>query len=119
MGAWENPTVPEHGAAHAFEQVPSWPGMPHVWHAPLHTALQQNPSAQKPDTQSAADEHVAPMGAFVQPPAALHINAHSSSGSVPLAVKPQAPSLPLPFFVAEQARHVLSQASSQQTPSVQ
>jgi len=47
------------------------------------------------------------------------LSSHSVSGSVPAAMVPQAPSAPLPFLAAVQARQVPVQAVSQQTPSAQ
>ena len=43
----------------------------------------------------------------------------SSSGSVPFAIAPHAPSLPDPFFAALHASQVPAHADSQQTPSAQ
>lgn len=44
---------------------------------------------------------------------------HSLSGSVPLTMLPQAPSLPEPFLAAEQARQGVLHKVSQQKPSTQ
>jgi hypothetical protein len=43
----------------------------------------------------------------------------SLSGSVSYAIDPQTPSMPLPFFAALHAMHLLSHLLSQQNPSTQ
>jgi hypothetical protein len=53
-------------------------------------------------------------------PEPLHSpSVHSLSGSIPLAMKPQVPEVPWPFFAAEHAMQLLVQPLSQQTPSTQ
>jgi hypothetical protein len=65
--------------------------------------------------------HWLPLAAStVQTAAPLHLpSGHSSSGSVFVAMGPQDPSVPLPFFAALHAKQVVVQALLQQTPSTQ
>ena len=61
-----------------------------------------------------------PLQAFVVRVPLVHVApGHSRSGSVAGAIAPQVPSVPLPFFDAEQAWQVPVQALPQQTLSTQ
>jgi len=50
------------------EQVPALPPSAHDWQVPVQVELQQTPCAQKPEPQSVAKVHAAPIGFFPQLP---------------------------------------------------
>jgi hypothetical protein len=108
----------------AFGTFPHVPLMPpffaalHAWHRPLHAALPQKPSAQKPLWHCEGSVHAVPFTAS-HAAAPLHSVAHSPSGSVLAAMLPHAPFAPEPFFVVLHAWQTAAQAVLQQKPSTQ
>ena len=65
-----------------FEQKPSESATLHAWQRPVHAALQQRPSTQKPLRHSAFAVHTS-LFTFPHAPAPLHAAApvHSFAGS--------------------------------------
>jgi hypothetical protein len=97
-------------------QVPTSPSRLQLSQAPVQALLQQTASTQLPLSHSAPAAHEAPS-ILRQAPAPLHAVAeHSVSGSTPVGIGAQAPSLP-PVLSATQAWHSPVHAVSQQTPS--
>jgi hypothetical protein len=91
-----------------------------AWQRPVHAALQQTPSAQKPLTHSVPSTHASPFGALqTLDPLQTSEPAHSSSGSRFMPIVPHVPSAPEPFFAGVQALHSVLQTVLQQTPSTQ
>ncbi len=91
----------------------------HAWHVPVQLLLQQTPSAQKPEMHEAPEMQAAASGSLQPPAEHTVVPEHSSSGSVPLAIAPQRPLRPDPFFAALHARHDPVHAVLQQMPSAQ
>jgi hypothetical protein len=88
--------------------------------SPLPQAeLQQTPSLQNPDKQSAFIVQATPRSNLHMLDPLQDPFMHSSLGSVPLMIGPHVPSVPCPATVAEHAWHVPVHAVLQQTPSTQ
>ena len=106
-------------------QVPSDPlpffAAEHATQTPLHALLQHTPSKHCALAHSASREHGAPRASVVHAPEPSQVvdPEHSLSGSSPLAMAPQVPSDPLPFFAAEHATQAPLHALLQHTPSTQ
>src|SRR5688572_22225906 len=77
----------------------------HARHDPVQAVLQQTLSTQLPLVHSAPVAHGVPLTLSAQAPEPLQLAEplHSSSGSLLLAMGPQVPSEPEPFFAAVHA----------------
>jgi len=111
-----------------FATLPHVPSVPlpflaavQAWQAPAQAVLQHTPSTQLPLWHSELNVQAVPFASVVHKLVPLQTVApeHSSSGSVPAAMRPHVPSVPLPFLAAVQARQVPVHNWSQHTPSTQ
>jgi hypothetical protein len=91
--------------------------------SPLHADFVRVPLRQLSVTQTVPLLYFLQAPAPSQNPSFPHVETrsllHSPSGSVSVAMFPQTPSAPEPFFAAEHAWQRLPQGESQQKPSTQ